>query len=51
MKQLYMKRESRRAQKGYLNDKQNEKKERKEKYPRYAKKIIIIINTAVTKER
>jgi len=42
-----MKRRSRRAQKGYFNDKQNEKKE---KYSRYAKKKIII-NTAEKKER
>jgi hypothetical protein len=32
-----MKRKSRRAQKGYLNDKQKKMK-KKEKYPRYAKK-------------
>jgi hypothetical protein len=44
-----MKRRSRRAQKGYFNDKQNKKKE-KEKYSRYAKKKIII-NTAEKKER
>jgi len=42
-----MKRSSRRAQKGYLNDKQNEKKKKNTRVTRKKK----IINTAEKKER